>query len=87
LVIPPLLKLPAIRRYQKWLQYETGYFGSGPSPLDKRPDFRKPWIPRFVAVHFEAAWEEIGRERRKNWRARGMNFPDHDEQDAASLTE
>lgn len=46
-------------QYAAWLCYETGFSGVGPTELDKKPDFEKPWLPKILREDLERISKEF----------------------------
>lgn len=52
------------RQYCAWSHYEVGFSGVGPTALDEKPDFPKPWIPKYLKNKFEKYAEM---EKKRKW--------------------
>lgn len=56
-----------VLRYVAWLSYEHGFTGRGPTPFDKPPPFKKPWLPRKWRISLDSMFEEVAAFRRQAW--------------------
>lgn len=55
-------------RYLAWSRYEVGFTGCGPTALDKKPDFPKPWMPGWVVRPVQRMQDLDRKVRQEAWR-------------------
>jgi hypothetical protein len=57
-----------INKYISWCIYENGFSGKGTTLLDKKPNFKKPWLPRILRRIIDAEKEQDAQRRQRAFR-------------------
>lgn len=64
--------------YRAWKNYEIGFVGVGPTALDKKPDFPKPWLPGLLKDDIDADFEIEAKFRKESFRQACINIMGED---------
>lgn len=54
--------------YLAWIDYETGFAGSGPTPFDRKPETPKPQLPKRLEDKCEASRENFRKIKQEAFR-------------------